>query len=105
MAQIQDFRKQSGTPTTPDTSSVVGLYVDSNGSFISLDSAGVKKQVGGQITGGLPSSAIATGLGTVLTGVTYGTVSTNRPALGTPDFWMPVFSGANVFAVPAYRLV
>lgn len=86
---IADFRIQTGVPTTPPAG-VVGLYANASGALITQSSAGVKYQIGGQLTGViLNASIVLPGAGTGITFQPTGWIAALGPT--GQKFAIPVF--------------
>lgn len=113
MAQNQELRVQSSTPSTP-SSSVVKLYVNNSGILHMLNSNGTAYQVGTQSVNSISmlGQTTTTGLGVFLggagiavTGIFIGSTgnSLRTMYLGNPAGFLPVTgpSGEN-WAIPAY---
>jgi len=111
MAQNIDLRVQSTPPTTPTSSSVVSLYVNSTSGVVAQNSAGGLQWIGGQLTGTLALSAMKSGglqtLGTGLNSVIFSahTGAGISTGLGLPSFFAP-FLGSDglVYGAPMYPL-
>lgn len=110
MAQNIDLRVQSTPPTTPTSSSVVSLYVNSTSGVVAQNSDGGLQWVGGRLTGTLALSAIKTGgAATLGTGIIFtaftGAGAANQTGLGLPLYFIPFLSSdGTTVGIPAYPL-
>lgn len=107
--KIADFRKQTTAPDNPSTSSVVGLYADTNGYLIHVTSAGVKSLAATLFSGVVPQTSIATGGAGTATGLWFGSTAggagVEQTGLGSPTIWIPIRYNSTTYAVPAYALI
>ena len=102
--KIADFRTQSSTPDSPGVG-VISVYVDADTGFYSVDSNGLRSQLGTVYSGSVGLNQVATGQGTFTsTGVFFGTSTTPTTGLGTPNRWLIVRQGGTDYAIPAYSL-
>jgi hypothetical protein len=114
MAQNQELRIQSTTPSAPSSSSVIKTYVDASGILMAINSNGTTYQVGTQVvnTIAMLGQTVPTGLsvllggaGIAVTGIRYGgTGSANlNTFLGAPNGFLPFIdaSGQSI-AIPYY---
>lgn len=106
--KIIDLKYQSATPGNPSPNTL-GVFADSGTANLiyTLASGGVRRQIGINYTGHIPSIGIATGQGVLATGVFFGTGNGITPmtGLGTPYKFLQVIdaNGTNL-AIPAYLL-
>ena len=119
MAQNQDLRKQSSTPTTPTDTDKVVLYANASGQIAVVNSDGTVLSVGGQFVQNIGMAGVtvtATGVTNIIAGTPFtisgnfygstgvaGTLSNKPVFLAAPTHWLiAVGPSGESLAIPSY---
>lgn len=93
MAQSKDLRKQSSTPSSPDSTEVVKYYVNSSGSLHLVNSAGSVYPANTFVTSNVSNSGQAGGAAGAITG---------GAILGSVAYWVSGNINGVKVVFPAY---